>query len=78
MDLYPLLIQAGVRNNMAGLPSHPPSAHLWEQLSVACGARLLQAGPAPWNWLGRVLSSDKLFQIRLLFPPGDLRGESYS
>lgn len=47
------------------LPPCPPNAPLWEQLSITHGARLLGAIPAPVSWLGRVLSADKLFQIRL-------------
>lgn len=60
------------------LLSCPPNAPLWEQLSMPGGARLLGAAPAPVSWLGRVLSADKLFQIRLFFLPGGLKGDSHS
>lgn len=51
---------------------------LWEQLLIPGGARLLGAASAPQSWLGRVLSADKLFQIRPLFLPGGLRADSHS
>lgn len=60
------------------LPPRPPSPRLWEQLLIPGGARLLRAVPAPQSWLGRVLSTDKLFQIKPLFLPGDLRDDSHS